>query len=385
MTGKKLGQKILKSLNQAGYEAYFVGGMVRDILLGRCLYDIDIATSASPEVVLDLFPNTKATGVHYGVVTVITEGMAIEVATFRQEDNYSNHRHPDQVVFTKSLTADLIRRDFTINAMALGQDGVIIDPFNGQADLQAKVIRAVGDPKKRFSEDALRILRGVRFVSQLGFDIEAKTLMAMRENRALLADLSFERIKKELERMMNPLGYQEKALAIMVNNQFFEAVPFFNQLGKFDDLNGIKNITTLFDVIAYELENPTEFLTVFPFTKAEKKIIQTLLAIRHEVIDERLVVYRFGTNVQYRRHLLACFYQDQKFTPKLPTVTIRSRADLQVQPEDVIKRLRKPPGAWINHLFTEIEEAIVLEKIANTHASIFNFIEERGILHVEKA
>lgn len=190
MSAKVSGQKVLKQLNEAGYGAYFVGGMVRDTLLGRAIYDADITTSATPAEVLALFDKTFATGLKHGTVTVVMDGVNVEVTTFRLDGKYLDHRWPDDVVFTRSLAQDLARRDFTINAMAQGLDEVIIDPFNGRQDLKRGLIRAVGVPKMRFEEDALRILRGIRFVAKLGFDIEAQTLAAMKKGRHLLANLS---------------------------------------------------------------------------------------------------------------------------------------------------------------------------------------------------
>lgn len=153
-------QTVCGTLRRAGWEAYPVGGCVRDLLLGRTPGDWDVCTAAPPEAVEDLFPHTVPTGVKHGTVTVLTDGMAVEVTTFRREGGYADGRHPDAVTFDASLTQDLSRRDFTVNAMALSPDGAVIDPFGGRADLAAGLIRCVGRPEARFAEDALRMLRG---------------------------------------------------------------------------------------------------------------------------------------------------------------------------------------------------------------------------------
>ena len=199
MEVKLLGQKVLEKLNESGYVACFVGGMVRDTLLGRKLTDVDITTNATPAEVLGLFDKTIATGLQHGTVTVVIDGQNIEVTTFRLDGNYLDNRHPEDVTFTHSLSEDLARRDFTINAMAQTAAGEIIDLFNGRCDLEAKIIRAVGDPLTRFEEDALRILRGIRFVAKLGFDIDEQTLEGMKACRHLLANLSLERIRDEFK------------------------------------------------------------------------------------------------------------------------------------------------------------------------------------------
>ena len=384
MPARISGQKVLKLLNEAGYEAYFVGGMVRDALLGRDVYDADIATNATPEEVLGLFDKVFATGLKHGTVTVVMDDQNIEVTTFRLDGEYLDNRHPEEVVFTRSLPEDLARRDFTINAMAQKLSGEIIDPFDGKSDLEAGIIRAVGDPKARFKEDALRILRGIRFVAKLGFDIETETSTAMKECRQMLANLSLERIRKEFEGILSSVEYETKALDFIIQNNILEYIPFFAVLVKFKSLDLIKDIATLLNVVAFELENPEAYLAEFPFTKAEKKTVQMLLALRDKILDERLILYRYGKVVLYQRHLLTCFYLDEELAFKLPAMIINRRADLAICPKEVIELSGKLPGAWVGILFTEIEESIILEKIGNTRESILKLIEKRGILHVKE-
>ena len=194
--------EILQTLEHGGYEAWCVGGCVRDRILGREPQDWDVTASARPEQTMALFERTVPTGVKHGTVTVLTEDGPVEVTTFRREGGYADGRHPDGVSFDVGLTEDLARRDFTINAMALGPDGAVIDPFGGQEDLKKKLLRCVGDPDRRFAEDALRMLRGVRFAAQLGFDIEGGTHAAMARNGHRSALLSGERVKAELEKTL---------------------------------------------------------------------------------------------------------------------------------------------------------------------------------------
>lgn len=190
------------TLRSAGYEAYPVGGCVRDLLLGRVPGDWDVTTSARPECVQSLFDRTIPTGIRHGTVTVVCGDTAIEVTTFRKEGKYGDLRHPDHVTFDTDLAGDLSRRDFTINAMALGEDGQMIDPYAGREDLTRRLIRAVGEPGKRFSEDALRILRGIRFAAQLGFEIEQETAAAMKRCAGLLDKVAAQRIKTEVEKIL---------------------------------------------------------------------------------------------------------------------------------------------------------------------------------------
>lgn len=192
--------EILNRLTAAGFQAYAVGGCVRDSLLGTVPGDWDICTSALPEETEACFSDLRVveTGLKHGTVTVIFQGVPYEITTFRSDGNYLDHRRPQQVNFVRTLKEDLLRRDFTINAMAVGLDGEIQDPFGGRQDLTDGIIRCVGDPDTRFTEDALRILRGLRFASRLGFSIAPETAAAMERNKNLLSYVSGERIYKEL-------------------------------------------------------------------------------------------------------------------------------------------------------------------------------------------
>ncbi len=198
-------QAILLKLRRAGYEAFPVGGCVRDSLLGKTPEDWDVATSAWPEAVMALFGESYAlpTGLKHGTVTVLLGGASAEVTTYRVEGTYSDHRRPDGVEFVSSLARDLGRRDFTVNAMALGEEGRVIDLFSGQEDLKHQLIRCVGDPEERFREDALRILRALRFAARLGFSIEENTAGAMLTCREGLTALSAERVHSELRGLLS--------------------------------------------------------------------------------------------------------------------------------------------------------------------------------------
>ena len=194
--------RIINTLEQHGYEAYAVGGCVRDAMLGREPEDWDITTSAKPLEVKGLFRKTIDTGLQHGTITVMVNGEGYEVTTYRIDGEYEDGRHPKEVAFTTSLRMDLERRDFTINAMAYNDKDGIVDIFGGMQDLEKHMIRCVGNAKERFSEDALRILRGVRFAAQLGFEIDEETKEGMRLLAPTLENISAERIQVELVKML---------------------------------------------------------------------------------------------------------------------------------------------------------------------------------------
>lgn len=197
--------KIIETLEQAGFEAYAVGGCVRDSLLGRNPSDWDITTSARPEQVKALFSHTIDTGIRHGTVTVMLEHVGYEVTTYRIDGEYEDSRHPKEVMFTPLLTEDLKRRDFTINAMAWNPRAGIIDEFGGMEDLDEGIIRCVGSPEERFSEDALRMMRAVRFSAQLGYEIEPTTKAAIRKLAPNLTHVSAERIQVELVKLVESM------------------------------------------------------------------------------------------------------------------------------------------------------------------------------------
>lgn len=208
------GLEVVRVLETAGHAAYLVGGCVRDRQLGRPLHDIDIATSACPEDVMSLFSRVVPTGLQHGTVTVVLNEQTFEVTTFRQETGYSDSRHPDAVTFVKDVREDLARRDFTINAMAVGSDGAIVDPFGGAEDLKRGVVRCVGDARERFAEDALRMVRAVRFAAELGFAIDDATWDGLLDRREGLRHVAMERIGAELDKMVCGSG-ADRAIALL--------------------------------------------------------------------------------------------------------------------------------------------------------------------------
>ncbi|SOC19938.1 tRNA nucleotidyltransferase (CCA-adding enzyme) [Ureibacillus xyleni] len=197
----QIAMKVIEKIEQAGYEAVIVGGAVRDYLLNNIVNDIDVATSALPSEVKRIFSSTVDVGIEHGTVLVLDEGQPVEVTTYRTESDYSDYRRPEQVTFVRTLDKDLQRRDFTINAMAMKKDGHLIDLFGGQEDIKNGVIRSVGDATVRFREDALRMLRAIRFSAQLDFTIEEKTLKAIQQDCDLIEFIAHERIAMELSKL----------------------------------------------------------------------------------------------------------------------------------------------------------------------------------------
>ncbi len=228
--------KIINILESNGHEAYAVGGCVRDCILGKIPHDWDITTSALPEQVKGLFSHTFDTGIEHGTVTVLLNSVGYEVTTYRVDGKYEDGRHPKEVTFTASLEEDLKRRDFTINAMAYNESQGLVDLFGGKEDLEAGIIRAVGNPIERFTEDALRMLRALRFSAQLGFEIEDDTYQAIKTLAPTLAKISAERIQVEMVKLLIS-DHPERMREVYESGLTAIFFPEFNEMMECEQIN----------------------------------------------------------------------------------------------------------------------------------------------------
>ena len=243
----KFVETVIKKLKENNFQAYIVGGAVRDILMGEKPADFDITTSASPDDVIRLFERTVPTGIKHGTVTVLSEGKSIEVTTFRSELGYSDNRHPDKVSFGVSVETDVLRRDFTVNALLMGENGEVLDLVGGISDIENKIIRTVGEADKRFSEDALRMLRALRFSSVLGFRIEEETTESINENAGLLKNISAERILKELLLLLCGKDAER------VLNDYFSVFEEILDGIKKENISGVSRVPPVFEYRLYYL------------------------------------------------------------------------------------------------------------------------------------
>lgn len=277
---------IIDKLTASGYEAYIVGGSLRDVILGRAPSDFDVTTSALPEEILSVFSDMRTipTGLKHGTVTVLSDGNPIEVTTFRTDGEYLDSRHPESVSFTKNICEDLSRRDFTVNAIAYNEKRGIVDPFGGEEDIKRKVLRAVGNPDERMREDALRIMRALRFSAKLGFSIEENTLAALERKKGGLLNVSRERIGVEMAKLVTS-PYPEDALRIMTETGISEHV-----LGSYVPSERIVSslaalpcdFFTRFSALLWgcEKELASKILSSLKYSNAEKNGVLTILSVR---------------------------------------------------------------------------------------------------------
>lgn len=262
-------------LIKQNHKAYFVGGVVRDHLLGVKYKDVDITTSATPDEVEQIFDNTIPTGKEFGTITVVVEKELYEVTTFRADGKYTDSRRPDQVKFSQTIEEDLSRRDLAINAIAMDIDGNIIDPFNGTKDLKHKIIRTVGRPQERFREDPLRMLRAIRFVSKLDFLMDAETFQAIKKLKHKIRLVSKERILKELEGILLGKGVKT-ALKLLIESELLKEIKDIKiHIGNIEKLPF--SMSTRLAYLLKEEKQYKDFLESLPMMKILRKEVQSIL------------------------------------------------------------------------------------------------------------
>lgn len=378
MSNFENGKKIIDTLMEHGYEAYFVGGFVRDFLLKIKSHDVDIATNARPEKVMELF-QAIPTGLKYGTVTVLAKDAHYEVTTFRHDGEYLNNRHPDSVVFTNQLDEDLARRDFTINALAMDKYGRIIDYFDGKTDLENKIIRAILDPDTRFIEDALRILRAIYFVSKLGFDIEPETKASMQRKRFLIKNLSCERIQNEMKKVLKG-AHVHKALIAMIETKVSESLAGLDKGIKFLVKHQLTVTLDEFYALCFTLNG--EVPKQWKFSNADRKKFQEVvnLALSTENGDYNpLLLYSYGKTCA----LLACkvnylrgMHEDltHDIQEAYDTLPIKKTCDLVFKGEDIMKLTQREAASWLSDMVDKIKYAVLMGHIENSYETIKNFV-----------
>ena len=366
---------ILKIFNQNGYEAYFVGGCVRDYLLGEDFSDIDITTNALPDEVKKVFRKSIDTGIQHGTVTILVNGDSYEVTTFRTEEDYTNHRSPEKVEFVSNLREDLDRRDFTINAMALDYNGKLFDYHNGDQDLNSKIIRTVNNPNERFYEDALRMLRAFRFSSKLGFEIENNTLNAIKINAELIKFVSIERIVNEFKKLLAGKG-NLRSLELLIDSKLNSYIPFFDEVDEVQDFLSYSFCQSLY-ILAKSNNISFEKLRDLKLSNKEIKKIKEYERINLEFIDNtplELILYKYDKDDIH--FIIDYFAYCDKKEIDIINLPITSFNDIAITSTEIISIIDKSPGPWIKDITKKLEEAILLNKINNTEKNIVDFLEK---------
>ena len=383
---------VLEKIKAAGFEAYFVGGSVRDALLQRPIHDVDIASSSYPEETKRIFDRTVDVGIEHGTVLVLENNREYEVTTFRTEDVYVDYRRPSKVSFVRSLEEDLKRRDFTINALALDENGQVIDLFQGLDDLKNRILRAVGTAAERFNEDALRIMRGFRFRAALDFDLEQDTFAAMKDCASLLEKISVERIFIEFDKLLLA-PFWRKGLEALLTSNAIEFLP---------DLKGSRaKLERLFDLasdfrfsaseqawsallLALDVQNVKGFLKKWKTSREFAKKVEDLVEIaairserdltKRDCYDYDIGLLLQAEELRQAQGLAVDFSAIQNLDASL---IIHSKQEMVVNGGMLMQDIGFKPGPKLGQILKELEYAIVDGHLPNELEAIYAYIKEK--------
>ncbi|HHA0522125.1 TPA: CCA tRNA nucleotidyltransferase [Staphylococcus aureus] len=384
---------ILEQIQDNGFEAYYVGGSVRDYVMGRNIHDIDITASATPDEIESIFSHTIPVGKEHGTINVVFNDENYEVTTFRAEEDYVDHRRPSGVTFVRDLYEDLQRRDFTMNAIAMDTAYKLYDYFDGQQDINNRIIRTVGIAEERFQEDALRMIRCLRFQSQLSFDIAMETFEAMRTQMADIKFLSIERIVIELTKLMRGINVEE-SFNHLKSLKAFNYMPYFEQL----DMNQI-NVTEPIDLELLIAIVSVKFdinYSLKPLKLSNRQVkdinqyIQIMNALPSIITKEQLkmFVYDYDTNliknvmvaadvlkandIQGHEPLIVNLQTIDETLHRLP---MHNRKDMMVNGGVLMAHLNAKSGPWLKDVLRQIEIAIVTGKVSNEETEILKWVD----------
>lgn len=357
--------KLLKEIDNKGFESYIVGGFVRDYLLGIESNDIDICTNATPKDIKEIFEDKCLPSEDYGSITVVVKGINYEITTFRQDIGYSDNRHPNEIKYIDSLEEDLLRRDFTINTICMDKDGHIIDHLGGKKDLDNKIIKTVGNSLDKFKEDSLRILRAIRFATILDFDLDLEVSEAIKNTKDLLDNLSYTRKKEELDKIFTSSNYK-KGIRLLID------------LG----LDKTLEIPNLYKVLETDVASSIGIWSIlnvgdkYPFNKNEMDLIDSV----NEVIEldnlSPSVLYKYGLYVNSVAGKIK--NEDiKKITLAYNNLIIKSRKEIDIDAEEIMAILNREPGEYLKDIFDDIEEEILYNRLENNKLSISNYIKNK--------
>ena len=362
---KELAIEFLNKIEDNGYNAYIVGGFVRDYLLGIESYDIDITTNATPKDIKNIFSNvsikkSKIEDSNYGSVRVIYKNVLFEVTTFRIELDYLDNRHPSSIFYINDLETDLTRRDFTINAICMDKFGDIIDPLNGRTDLKKKTIKTIFDSKKSFEEDSLRILRAIRFSVTLNFNLNDEIIDAINKNKKYLKNISYERKKIELDKIFGSINAKNGIELIKKLN--LVSVLELNNLDRIKDYTDLIGIWSMINSDKYR------------FTKHERDLINKVNIVYNEDNLNTFILYKYGLYV----NILAGINKGidkKKIIKKYNSLPIKSKQDIDIDVKTICDVLNKKPDSFLNSVYCNLEKEILSNRLINNKEEIIKYLK----------
>ena len=362
---KDLAIEFLNKLEDNGYKAYIVGGFVRDYLLGIESHDIDITTNATPKDIKNIFSNfdikkNKYDDSNYGSIRVIYKNVFFEVTTFRIEFDYLDNRHPTQIFYINDLETDLKRRDFTINAICMDKNGKIIDPLNGKIDLKKHIIKTINDSTKSFTEDALRIIRAIRFSVVLNFKLDDDIINAISKTKKYLKNISYERKKIELDKIFAS-PHAKEGIELIKKLDLEESLELTN-LDKINDYTDLIGIWAMINSHCYK------------FTKHEKELIKKVNQVYELDNLDPYILYKYGLYV----NILAGINKNiskKKIIDIFNNLPIKSKKEIDIEAKDICDIYNKKPDEFLNDIYISLEKAILYNKLKNNKKDIIKYIK----------
>ena len=355
--------KLVEEITSSGFKAYIVGGFVRDYILGIGSNDIDITTSATPKEIKEIFADSCLPSEDYGSVTVIKKGIRFEITTFREETDYVDNRRPASIKYIDNLYDDLLRRDFTINTICMDVNGEIVDLLNGREDIEKRIIKTVGNPKVRFEEDTLRILRAIRFATILDFKLDRDVIDAIKECSPLLEKLSINRKKEELDKIFSSPN-AEKGIELLLGLGLDKYLKLPN-LSKVKCTNSLIGVWTILDV-----------LDEYPFSSNERELISSVKeALEHNNLDP-YNLYKYGL---YANSVAGEIkgVDIKTITESYNNLVIQSKKDIDITSEEIMEVLKKEPGSYLKEVYNDIEREILYRRLINEKDKIIEYIVSR--------
>ena len=355
--------EMLNEICSNNFKAYIVGGFVRDHLLGIKSSDIDITTNATPMDIRNIFKDDCLPGEDYGSVTVVRKNFRYEITTFRKDIGYLDHRRPSEIEYIDKLEDDLVRRDFTINTICMDKDGKIIDRLHSIDDLKKRVIRCVGDADTKFSEDALRILRAIRFATILNFKLDTDIIKSIEKNKGLIKDLSFNRKKDELDKIFTSSN-SKNGINMLLKYKLDKEL----EINNLDKVRCFSSSISIWSVL--------DCSEKYPFSSNERDIINNVNIVMKKNNLDPMNLYTYGLYVNSIAGEIKGV-NPKKVTKAYVNLPIKSRRDIDVEADDIASLLNKEPGGYLKTIFEDLENEILYRRLPNVNDKILSYINNK--------
>lgn len=359
----EIAQELLKTISDNGFEAYIVGGYVRDLYINKKSDDVDICTSATPKDLKDIFSNAILPKEIYGSVTLIYKNIRFEITTFRTEMKYINNRIPSKVEYINDLLTDLKRRDFTINTLCIDKNGTYIDLLGGRNDIDKKLIKTVINASESMQIDALRILRAIRFATVLDFELDEELKDAIKKNRELLLNLSFYRKKSELDKIFN-------------SQNINKGIALIEELGlsKYLNLTNLAKVNT--KVLGLAIWAQLDGTDKYPFNKVEKEQIKNIRSLMHESVLDNYNLYRYGLYISQIVGELKGL-DKIKVTKAYNSLQIKRVEDIDITIYEICEILNRKPDSFLKEILFDLERKILYNKLNNKKKYLKSYIKQQ--------